>query len=79
MSGPRNQTEVFIVYFSGEYGGPWQAIRAGDMKAVFLLADTQKVLRAVYYEGLWFVRKGAARLVIFKYLTFFSFSGLEHN
>ena len=49
------------------------------MKAVFLLADTQKVLRAVYYEGLWFVRKGAARLVIFKYLTLFSFSGLEHN
>ena len=46
-----------------EYGGPLQAMLAGDFKAVSLLADgAWKIPRHNAYEGLWLFTKGPEKL-----------------
>lgn len=45
-----------------EYGGPLQAIRAGDWKAVSVFAEPAKIPRHNFYELIWLLKTGAARL-----------------
>ena len=45
-----------------EYGGPMQAIMAGDYKAVFILSDANKIPLHNIHEGVWAVKTGYARL-----------------
>ncbi|XP_023346755.1 uncharacterized protein LOC111715638 [Eurytemora carolleeae] len=45
-----------------EYGGPLQAILAGDMNAVFLLDEPELIPRHNTYEFLWFLKTGYTRL-----------------
>ncbi|XP_040566679.1 uncharacterized protein [Lepeophtheirus salmonis] len=45
-----------------EYGGPLEAIRAGDYEAVFVLARPELVPRHNFYELVWFLKFGAERL-----------------
>jgi len=45
-----------------EYGGPLEAIKAGDWKAVSVLADAGNVPRHNFYELIWLLKTGAARL-----------------
>jgi len=44
-----------------EYGGPLQAILAGDMNAVFLLDEPELIPRHNTYEFLWFLKTGYTR------------------
>eukprot|EP00088_Acartia_fossae_P005459 TRINITY_DN12433_c0_g1_i1.p1 TRINITY_DN12433_c0_g1~~TRINITY_DN12433_c0_g1_i1.p1 ORF type:complete len:191 (-),score=22.64 TRINITY_DN12433_c0_g1_i1:142-714(-) len=46
-----------------EYGGPLQAILAGDLNAVFLLDEPELIPRHNIYEFLWFLRTGYNRLM----------------
>lgn len=45
-----------------EYGGPLEAIKAGDFKAVSVLAEPLKIPRHNFYELIWLLKTGAARL-----------------
>jgi hypothetical protein len=45
-----------------EYGGPLQAIRAGDWKAVSVFAEPAKIPLHNFYELIWFIKTGSARL-----------------
>lgn len=45
-----------------EYGGPMQAIMAGDLNAVFLLDEPELIPRHNTYEFLWFLKTGYHRL-----------------
>eukprot|EP00096_Caligus_rogercresseyi_P015117 TRINITY_DN7563_c0_g1_i1.p1 TRINITY_DN7563_c0_g1~~TRINITY_DN7563_c0_g1_i1.p1 ORF type:complete len:188 (-),score=17.85 TRINITY_DN7563_c0_g1_i1:100-663(-) len=45
-----------------EYGGPIQALLAGDPEAVFVLAHPELVPRHNFYELIWFLKFGAARI-----------------
>ena len=46
-----------------EYGGPLQALAAGDIKAVSVLASPLKIPRHNFYELVWFLKTGFPRLV----------------
>ena len=46
-----------------EYGGPREALAAGDYKAVFVMAEPEKIPRHNFYEGLWFMKTGLPRMV----------------
>ncbi len=46
-----------------EYGTPSEALRAGDYKAVFVLAEPEKVPRHNFYELLWFMKTGLPRMM----------------
>ena len=45
-----------------EYGGPLQALAAGDWDAVFVLARPQNVPRHNFYELIWFLKTGLPRI-----------------
>lgn len=45
-----------------EYGGPLQAIQAGDWKAVSVFAEPAKIPLHNFYELIWFMKTGSARL-----------------
>jgi len=45
-----------------EYGGPLQAIQAGDYNAVFLLDEPEKIPRHNIYEFVWFLKTGLTRM-----------------
>jgi len=45
-----------------EYGGPFQALQAGDNNAVFLLDEPEKIPRHNIYEFVWFLKTGATRM-----------------
>lgn len=45
-----------------EYGGPLQALMAGDANAVFLLDEPEKIPRHNLYELVWFLKTGATRM-----------------
>jgi len=45
-----------------EYGGPLQALLAGDMNAVFLMDEPELIPRHNTYEFIWFLKTGYARL-----------------
>ena len=45
-----------------EYGGPMQAIMAGDYEAVFVLAHPEKIPLHNIHEAVWAVKTGYARL-----------------
>lgn len=44
-----------------EYGGPKEALNAGDHKAVFVLAEPEKIPRHNFYEFVWFLKTGLPR------------------
>ena len=46
-----------------EYGGPREALAAGDYKAVFVMAEPEKIPRHNFYEALWFMKTGLPRMV----------------
>lgn len=46
-----------------EYGGPREALAAGDYKAVYVLAEPEKVPRHNFYEALWFAKTGLPRMM----------------
>jgi len=46
-----------------EYGGPREALAAGDYKAVFVMAEPEKIPRHNFYEGLWFMKTGLPRMM----------------
>ena len=48
-----------------EYGGPREALAAGDYKAVFVMAEPEKIPRHNFYEGLWFLKTGLPRMMRF--------------
>lgn len=45
-----------------EYGGPLQALMAGDANAVFLLDEPEKIPRHNIYELVWFLKTGMTRM-----------------
>merc|ERR1712106_174700 len=46
-----------------EYGGPLEAISAGDLRSVFFLADPKKAFRHVKYEQVFILNTGLPRLM----------------
>ena len=54
---------MYFHIYEGEYGGPLQALLAGDLKAVSLLADgAWKIPRHNAYELGWLFTRGPERL-----------------
>ena len=51
------------LFTAGEYGGPKAALNAGDHKAVFVLAEPEKIPRHNFYEFVWFLKTGLPRFV----------------
>ena len=51
------------LFSTGEYGGPKAALNAGDHKAVFVLAEPEKIPRHNFYEFVWFLKTGLPRFV----------------
>lgn len=45
-----------------EYGGPLEALAAGDPKSVFVLAQPQKVPLHNFYEFIWLLKTGIPRM-----------------
>jgi len=45
-----------------EYGGPFRALQEGDLNAVFLLDEPEKIPRHNIYEFVWFLKTGMTRM-----------------
>ena len=62
----RDRTRLSLswsLFHAGEYGGPKEALKAGDHKAVFVLAEPEKIPRHNFYEFVWFLKTGLSRFV----------------
>ena len=46
-----------------EYGGPREALAAGDYKAVFVMAEPEKIPRHNFYEFIWMLKTGLPRAI----------------
>jgi hypothetical protein len=46
-----------------EYGSPQGAIDAGDYKAVFVMAEPEKIPRHNFYEAVWLMKTGVPRMM----------------
>jgi hypothetical protein len=46
-----------------EYGSPQAAIDAGDYKAVFVIAEPEKIPRHNFYESVWLMKTGLPRIM----------------